>query len=218
MTLDAHCADPMLQHVFDALPSMVCVVDTDVRIQAYNTAAAELLAAKDGAVLKRRGGEVLGCLHASDSPLGCGHGPTCSNCVVRNAVGEVFTGGRVARQRSHLELAMKGRRIELLAQVTASPLVFEGRDLALLVIEDFSEIMELKRMIPICCVCKKIRDEGNTWSRIEAYFKDQWDVDFSHGYCPECYRTAAIELGRELPAKAGSGTVAKDDCTDDKVA
>lgn len=199
MTLNTRCPDPMLQQVFDALPSMVFVVDADMRIQAYNTAAAELLTGKDGEVFKSRSGEALGCLNAMDSRHGCGHGPACSSCVVRNAVGEVFAGGRVVRQRSRLELTLEGRTIDLFAQVTASPLVFEGRDLALLVIEDFGEIMELKRMIPICCVCKKIRDGANSWSRLEAYFKDQWDVDFSHGYCPECYRDAFGELDRVLP-------------------
>ncbi len=204
MTLDGRFPDPMLQHVFDALPSMIFVVDGDMRVQAYNAAAAELLAATDGAVLKRRSGEVLGCLNASDSPRGCGHGVACSGCVVRNAVGKVFAGGRVVRQRTHLELNLAGRSVDLFAQVTASPFVFDGQDLALLVIEDFSEILELQRMIPICCVCKKVRDGVSSWSRLEAYFKEQWDVEFSHGYCPECYQKAFGELSAALPKKARS--------------
>jgi hypothetical protein len=204
MTRDARFPDPMLQHVFDALPSMIFVVDGDMRVQAYNAAAAELLVARDDAILKRRSGEVLGCLNACDSPRGCGRGPACSDCVVRNAVGKVFGGGRVVRQRAHLELNLAGRSVDLFAQVTASPFAFDGQELALLVIEDFSEIMELKRMIPICSVCKKIRDGASSWSRLEAYFKEQWDVDFSHGYCPECYRDAFSKLDAALPKKARS--------------
>jgi hypothetical protein len=183
---------------------MIFVVDGDMRVQAYNAAAAELLVARDDAILKRRSGEVLGCLNACDSPRGCGRGPACSDCVVRNAVGKVFGGGRVVRQRAHLELNLAGRSVDLFAQVTASPFAFDGQELALLVIEDFSEIMELKRMIPICSVCKKIRDGASSWSRLEAYFKEQWDVDFSHGYCPECYRDAFSKLDAALPKKARS--------------
>lgn len=199
MTLNAPCPDSMLQHVFDAMPSMIFVVDGDMRVQTYNAAAAELLAATDGAVFKGRCGEVLGCLNAKGSPRGCGHGHACSGCVVRNAVAKVFAGGRVVRQRSRLELTLEGRTIDLFAQVTASPFLFDGQELALLVIEDFSEIMALKRMIPICSVCKKIRDGASSWSRLEAYFKEQWGVDFSHGYCPECYRDAVGELDAALP-------------------
>ncbi|MDJ0782936.1 MAG: PAS domain-containing protein [Desulfosarcinaceae bacterium] len=197
--------DQLIQQVFDALPAMVFVVDADVRVQAFNTAAAELLSAKQGAILKKPGGEALGCLNAAISPAGCGHAPACSQCVVRMAVGAVFAGGRAVRRRTRLELHLAGETIEFFALVTASAITYEGRDLALLVIEDFSEIAALKRMIPICCVCKKIREDVTTetaspdtvttgetsgWSRLEAYFKAQWGVDFSHGYCPECYRSA----------------------------
>jgi uncharacterized Fe-S cluster-containing protein len=43
-------------------------------------------------------------------------------------------------------------------------------------------------MIPVCSICKKVRDDQESWSRFEAYFKEHWDVDFSHGYCPECFK------------------------------
>lgn len=191
--------DPMLRHIFDALPSMVFVVDPDTRVQAFNEAAANLLSAEESAVLQKPGGEVLGCFNADASPDGCGHGPACTQCVVRNAIRAVFEGRRTVRQRTRLELNMAGEKVELFALVTASPLVYEGRDLALLVIEDFSEIAELKRMIRICCVCKKVCDEASSWSRLEAYFKARWGVDFSHGYCPECYRNAFSEIREMLP-------------------
>ena len=49
----------ILRSVFDAMPSLIFVVDDDVRIQEYNAAAAEFLLLKRPAVLKRRGGEVM---------------------------------------------------------------------------------------------------------------------------------------------------------------
>ena len=106
---------------------------------------------------------------------------------------------------------MGDEAVELFALVTASPLSYDGQDLALLVIEDFSEIAALRRMIPICCVCKKVRAEASTtdpsvnesgdWSRLEAYFKSQWGVDFSHGYCPDCYQEAFGHLDTVLPKR-----------------
>lgn len=44
----------------------------------------------------------------------------------------------------------------------------------------------LSGLLPICLVCKKVRDEDGTWSQIEAYIKSRTDTEFSHGYCPEC--------------------------------
>jgi len=188
----------ILRSVFDAIPSLIFVVDDDVRIQEYNAAAAELLLLKRPSVLKRRGGEVLNCLHAVDVPEGCGRGPMCKDCVIRNSVTEAFQGNRVVRRRKKLEILRDGNKIEIYALITASPFYYKERPLVLLVIEDISEIAELRRLIPICSICKKVRDDKESWSRLEAYFKDHWDVDFSHGYCPECYKIEMDKLKSDL--------------------
>jgi nitrogen fixation/metabolism regulation signal transduction histidine kinase len=196
MTPHSSPSDPLLQHIFDAFPAMVFVVDRHTRVQAFNEAAKNLLSAEEDAVLQKPGGEVLGCFNADAD--GCGHGLACAQCVVRNAVGAVFKGRRTVRQRTRLDLKKNGETVDFFVQVTASPLVYEGRELALLVIEDFSEIAELKRMIRICSVCKKVCDEASSWSQLETYFKDRWGVDFSHGYCPECYQEACNQIRAEL--------------------
>jgi hypothetical protein len=50
------------------------------------------------------------------------------------------------------------------------------------------EVKTLSGMLPICSVCKKIRDDKGYWNQIEAYIRDRSDADFSHGICPECAR------------------------------
>jgi hypothetical protein len=98
------------------------------------------------------------------------------------------------RRRTKLEIIRDGNKIEIYALITASPFRYKERSLVLLVIEDISEIAELKRMIPICSICKKVRDDKESWLRVEAYFKKHWDVDFSHGFCPECYKIETDKL------------------------
>ncbi len=61
-------------------------------------------------------------------------------------------------------------------------------------VEDISEIAELRRLIPICSVCKKVRDDTESWQRLESYFKDHWDVDFTHGLCPDCHKVELTKL------------------------
>jgi PAS domain-containing protein len=183
----------MLRDVFDAIPSPVFIVDQDVSIQEYNAAAADLLAVDRGLILKQRAGEILHCIHSSEAPEGCGRAPFCKNCVIRNSVTEAFQGKRVVRRRAKMDLIKDGSRTEIYALITASPFLFEDRPLLLLVIEDISEIAELYRMIPICSVCGKVRDDKESWMRVESYFKDNWDLDFSHSLCPDCYK---IELDK----------------------
>lgn len=98
------------------------------------------------------------------------------------------------KRRAKIEIADNGSKIEIYALVTASPFCQEERRLVLLVIEDISEIAELRRIIPICSVCKKVKSEKESWFQIEKYFKEHWDLDFSHGLCPECYRIEMDKL------------------------
>jgi len=50
------------------------------------------------------------------------------------------------------------------------------------------EIKILTGLIPICSVCKKIRDEAGNWNPLEAYISDHTDVIFSHSLCPDCMK------------------------------
>ena len=51
----------------------------------------------------------------------------------------------------------------------------------------------LKGILPICITCNKIRvmdrssEESEKWQRIDTFISEKTDVDFSHGYCPECF-------------------------------
>ena len=207
MIMSERASRDMLRAVFDAIPSLVFVVDHDVKIQEYNAAAAALLGAKRTTILKRRAGEVLHCLHSFDVPEGCGRAPFCPNCIVRDSVTEASRGNRVVRRRTRLEIIRDASKMEIYALVTASPFYFEKRPLVLVVIEDISEIAELRRMIPICSICKKVRDDKESWMRVEAYFKNHWDVDFSHGLCPDCYKIERAKLEREMTAEEAAPAV-----------
>ncbi|MBN2341845.1 MAG: GAF domain-containing protein [Deltaproteobacteria bacterium] len=49
-----------------------------------------------------------------------------------------------------------------------------------------SELKILRGLLPVCSVCKKIRDETGEWEEIENYIRDRSGVEFSHGLCPAC--------------------------------
>jgi sigma-B regulation protein RsbU (phosphoserine phosphatase) len=50
-----------------------------------------------------------------------------------------------------------------------------------------SQVRQLKSLLPICMYCKRIRDDGDYWHKIENYLHQHTGADFSHGICPECY-------------------------------
>ena len=47
----------------------------------------------------------------------------------------------------------------------------------------------LSGLLPICSVCKKIRDEDGQWEDVEDYVKKHTEAEFSHSICPKCLET-----------------------------
>ena len=75
------------------------------------------------------------------------------------------------------------------------------------------EKLELKRkvkiyedILPVCCVCKAIRDDTGKepgtgkWIQMEDYMRDKGGVGVTSTYCLECAKKAKEEFARELSA------------------
>lgn len=50
----------------------------------------------------------------------------------------------------------------------------------------YAEVQLLRGILPICCFCKKIRNEDGKWEPLEKYISEHSDAQFSHGLCPDC--------------------------------
>lgn len=48
------------------------------------------------------------------------------------------------------------------------------------------ELEWLRRLMPICAKCHKVRNENGTWAPIDLYLRDQRNIKITHGICPEC--------------------------------
>ncbi len=52
--------------------------------------------------------------------------------------------------------------------------------------ESLSEVKKLSGLLPICCSCKKIRDDEGYWQELEKYIGNHSEAQFSHGLCHDC--------------------------------
>lgn len=52
--------------------------------------------------------------------------------------------------------------------------------------EALYKVKILSGLLPICSICKKIRDDKGYWTQIESYISDHSEAEFSHGICEEC--------------------------------
>jgi PAS domain-containing protein len=125
--------------LFDAMPMPVFVVDEDVRILECNAAAARLFGPDKQTVVKRRGGEVLHCVHAMKVPEGCGRTPVCPDCPLRKAVQAASHGRCVTRQKAQMEVVAGGKttKVDLLASCSA--FTYERSKFILLVLEGLND-------------------------------------------------------------------------------
>jgi hypothetical protein len=63
------------------------------------------------------------------------------------------------------------------------------------------QLKTLRGLLPICCLCHKIRDDGGDWRPVESYVKEHSEAEFSHGICPVC---AQQHYGDFLPPEGKS--------------
>jgi len=187
-----------LRSVLDAIPSVILIVDRDLCILDANREAARVLGPRPDLLLRRLCGEVLDCLHASTHEGGCGSTPFCNDCVIRRSVAAVCDGAPMIRRAGQMRIHKAGKTQEPWFLVTAASFAHEGQELVLLVLEDVTELVELRRIVPMCANCRKVRDDQDFWQRVEDYLEKHTSVQFSHGLCPECLRELHPDLADEI--------------------
>jgi hypothetical protein len=189
---------PFYKAILDAMPHPMLLMDVDVRIIECNSAGLHLFEDASSLALRPRGGDALHCINASKQ--GCGSSPACKRCAIREAVKHACVGNQPFRRAQRMELVKQRDKdsgcytqlIHLL--VTASPFHFCGQHLALLVLENISELITLREILPICSGCRKIRNDDAFWESVESYFKTRLDIEFSHGLCPDCLKSLYGDL------------------------
>jgi len=50
-----------------------------------------------------------------------------------------------------------------------------------------AHVKTLQGLLPICMHCHKIRDDQDSWQKLEEYISEHSEADFSHSICPECF-------------------------------
>jgi hypothetical protein len=53
-----------------------------------------------------------------------------------------------------------------------------------------ADVSNLKKLLPICSHCMKIRDQRGDWIQVDAYMELHYHTRLDGGLCPECARKA----------------------------
>ena len=133
--------------LFDTLPCGVLVVNRQVRIWTLNPALEATLGEGREAALARPMADLLGCEGHHEGMGETGWSEWGGACPIHRAIGEAFEGRPVRRRKAEVRLRLQGepRHVELL--ISAANLRFEGEDLCVVVLEDVTELGNLRRLL-----------------------------------------------------------------------
>ena len=131
--------------IFDGVPIPMFVVDEDVRIQDFNTAAEEFLGPESATALDGLCGEAFHCVNAEEK--GCGKAASCRACAIRNSVNKAACGTPVYRKMHVAKLRVQNRTVTQELLISATLLPFTETPRVLLALEDVSKIAALRKAL-----------------------------------------------------------------------
>ena len=92
-----------------------------------------------------------------------------------NAMGEALSGTRSDLEKAIAELKTTQSGLEARVEERTRQLQ-----------ETIEKMDVLRGLLPICCSCKKIRDDQGYWRQVELFVAQHTGARFTHGLCPEC--------------------------------
>lgn len=93
------------------------------------------------------------------------------------------------RSRPNLEAAINAGVDDFLKKPIGSDEIWNRMRVAERILNFNQQVRRLESLIPICCYCKKVRNDGDLWEQIEQYVNERTGADFTHSICPSCMDT-----------------------------
>jgi PAS domain-containing protein len=191
--------EKLVRVILDTLPACVLVMNEQMQVVESNQAARKLFGVKSARKVRNLIGEVLHCVNERDAREECGNTPHCEDCPIRKTLNLAQVGKSTKRLKAEMRMELGGKDQRLVFLISATPLMLGQRLLFVMVLEDVTELFDLRAMIPICSGCKKIRTDKEAWQNLETYFNRQHSIEFTHGICPDCARKFLGDTGLTLP-------------------
>lgn len=125
------------QEVFNNAPSMMLIVDKDVKVKKINKAAEKNTNYKSGVITDLLAGNLFNCVHTQDDKV-CGSQDACSKCDVRNLVSHVLkTGETIIKREGKLTLMKDGVPLTITLLISVTQLT--KSNFVLLTLEDITQ-------------------------------------------------------------------------------
>lgn len=126
--------------IFSAAPVGLLLLDRDTFITRINQTAVDFVLGDPVRMIGKLVGGGLGCVHSTESPKGCGFGINCPDCPLRNGLESVLSSGQsIKGTEINLTLLIGDKLQEHCLRVNAEPIEIDGKQLAIVAIDDISD-------------------------------------------------------------------------------
>ena len=136
-----------LKAIYDSVPVMLCLVDTDRRILYANHAFTLFTGISEEGLKGGHACGVFGCANALDDPRGCGFGINCSNCSLLKSIDDTFkTGNPHLNEEHNFKIAHHGYLQEFILLGSTVLIDSADKNCQLLCLQDITEIKQTEKL------------------------------------------------------------------------
>jgi len=183
--------------LLDAFPSLAFIVDAEATVLEANRFARQWLGDGSAAELFRPPGDVLRCVFPRESRGLCGATDFCRACGLRRSIEAAAAGRPAPRRVAHMILGTAGQPEDRWFLVSASPLALDGRPLVLVVLEDATQLVELRELLPFCPGCGASRELSDPLGQARIFLRKHPDFLLADELCYDCRRRVPEGLGAQ---------------------
>lgn len=129
-----------LKDIFMSMPEVAMIVNKQRQIIYSNEALLSLMGDADSDyALGQRPGEIINCVHARETPGGCGTSESCRYCGAVNAVIESQKTGKKVEQDCRIVSFIEDEEVSFDYRVTASPVMIKDIKFTMVFMVDISD-------------------------------------------------------------------------------
>jgi PAS domain-containing protein len=183
--------------LLDAFPSLALIADADATIIEANRSARQWLGDRAGTRLGLSLGNTLHCIFPHESRGGCGATDFCPSCFVRRSIETVLSEQPAPRRLAHMIVNTDGQSEDRWFQVSASPLALGDRKLVLVVLEDATQLVELRALLPLCPGCSASHEASDPLGQARIFLRKHPDFLLADELCTECRQRSPEGIGPE---------------------
>lgn len=137
-----------LSTIFENAPFMMLLLDEEHRVRRVNGMACVFAGLSMSGLVDHRSGEALRCLHALDSPEGCGFGNYCRDCIIRRTVLDTFVTGQSHYQvEANLPISFEEKEQSKIVLLSTTKVIVSHQEMVLLSLQDISEYKKLESQL-----------------------------------------------------------------------